>query len=151
MKKVTMYNLTLDEIEEVEFICQLISDRQDRPYYIHKGKKYIEPYGYNRRLDMYWIGCRLGKIDLGSLCVDPSFYNPKNFRISRNRNKIQQGYNEVVSRAKEWFKLRLEYQLQIKWINQLKEKIIKDCEEEFTEPKLGRFIKWILQKLWGRN
>jgi len=137
MQEISVYDLDSDDIGRVNFSCRLISNRQERSSYIYNGKRYIEPYGHNYRTDMYWIECRLDGVNLGSLCIDPCFTNPKDFSITRNHNKVREGYNHLVTKAREWFKHQSEYQKQVEWTIQLREKIEKDCKEGFTEPKLA--------------
>lgn len=128
------YNLSQKEIEEVQFTIRFITNRQNRPRYLKLGIGHFEQSytGWHRR-DMFWIGCHLDNINLGSLVVEPNLQDPVKIDLGRNYNKVSEGFPELILRAHAWFMSTPEYQQQVIWTKLLIEKIRKDERVDFQD------------------
>jgi len=125
MRKVTYYDLTTDDVENVTFEARFICDRvSEKPSYLKEVdselKRVTLPWG-SGRIDMFWIECYLDSEDLGPLCVVPLLTDPTEFVIGKNWCKVREGYLRLVNRAKEWFRSTEEYKRQVEWTRMLKQ------------------------------
>jgi hypothetical protein len=122
----TTYDLTDEEVGQVEFKCRLICDRQgwnEHPiqYAMEEGILC----GFSR-MDMYWIDCQLEDCSLGALLVDPDPENVNIFTVRRNHNKVNGKQGQALCvRAAEWFKTQPEYQQQVKWMQAIQDGLYK--------------------------
>lgn len=145
MKQRIVYDLTEDEVKKVAISFRFIDDRTKHSDYIKGNKRMVQPFFYDRRIDMFWINLEFEGINLGSLAIDPTSIN--NFRISRNHCKVGIGYADLIARATSIFLASDEYQHQRRWMQKRKELDKKSIDLNFTEPlELSEY-----NKLFGNN
>jgi len=136
------YDLTKEDVEDVEFSTRFICDRiSERPGFINpKEGKFEMPFGrpFARR-DMFWINCKLNygfeTIDLGGFSVEPDRVVPEKFYLARCYCSVDKGYEALKEKAHNWFKTTPEYQNQIAWNKKLIELAEKDLKDGFTEAR----------------
>ena len=124
----TIFELSEEEINQVEFRIELICDRTIRSYYLNPRRKYSKIVRFDfwldsgKRIDMFWVKCWLGDFYLGSACIEPSMSNSvKGFYVAKNHCSVTQvNWEELKCRISDYFIKTEEYQQQLVWVERLK-------------------------------